>query len=95
MLSVIAPLLFELERVEVSAGDLVVHAQFTDAISIDVVHLSEMYERLPSDIHDELPVRELVDVVERLREARLVVVGPDGLRLYAPGAAKRFALYLR
>jgi hypothetical protein len=95
VLSVIAPLLFELERVEVSAGDLVVHAQLTEALGDDVVHLTEMYERLPCDIRDELSVREFVDTVERLRESRLVIVGPNGLRLSAPGGTRRFALYLR
>lgn len=95
VLSIIAPLLFELERVEISAGDLVVHAHLTDAIGTDVVQLREMYERLPDDIRDELSVREFVDTVERLLESRLVLVGPNGVSLAAPGTTKRFALYLR
>jgi hypothetical protein len=95
VLSIVAPLLFELERIEVSAEDLIVHAYLTEAASNDVLHLAELYERLPVDVQSELSVREFAGAVERLRDARLLVVGTEGVKLQHPGAANGFKLYLR
>jgi hypothetical protein len=49
--------------------------------------ISPIYERLPDDVQSELSVREFVGVVERLRDARLLVVGTGGVKLQHPGAA--------
>lgn len=95
VLSIVAPLLFELERIEVSAEDLIVHAYLTDAASNDVLHLADLYDSLPVDVQSELSVREFAGVVERLREAHILVVGAEGVKLQHLGAARRFKLYLR
>lgn len=95
VLSIIAPLLFELDRIEVGADDLVVHAFLVEAARGETVHLGELYERLPNDVRDELSLREFAGIVERLRDARLLVVGPDGVELRAGEANRRFRLHLR
>jgi hypothetical protein len=95
VLSIIAPLLFELERVEVSADDLVVHAYLAEAVGADTVTLTEMYERLPDGVRAELPVREFAGIVEKLLASRLITVGPDGLELRTMASTKPFRMMLR
>ena len=94
VLSIVAPFLFELERVDVAADDVWVHARLLDAAAGDVVHLRELYERLPPDVRAELSERDFVGVVDRLRAARLLITSPDGVHLAPLPRGKGFRLLL-
>jgi hypothetical protein len=94
VLSIVAPFLFELERVDVAADDVWVHARLLDAAQSEVVHLRELYQRLPPDVSAELSERDFVAVVERLQAARLLVIGPDGARIMPRPRGKGFRLLL-
>jgi hypothetical protein len=94
VLSIVTPFLFELERVDVAADDVWVHARLFDAAQGDFVHLRELYQRLPPDVRAELSERDFLGVVERLQAARLIVIGPDGMRILPRPAGKGFRLLL-
>jgi hypothetical protein len=94
VLSIVAPFLFELERVDVAADDVWVHARLLDAAQGDVVHLRELYERLQPDVRAELSERDFVAVVERLQAARLLVIGPAGVQIMNRPRGKGFRLLL-
>ena len=95
VLSIVAPFLFEIERIEISADDVWVHGRLLEAASGDAVHLPELYERLPGDVRDELTVRDFIAIIERLQHARLLSVGPDGVVIHPIEQQAGFALRLR
>jgi len=95
VLSIVAPFLFEVERIEISAGDVWVHASLLDAASGDTVHLPELYERLPPDVRNELTIRDFIAVVERLQRASLLSLGPTGAVVHPVKRRADFRLRLK
>lgn len=81
VLSVVAPMLFEIERIEVGAEDLWVHAHLTHSASGSGESLVELYRSLPDAVQEELSPREFAGVVERLLSARLATIDESGVRL--------------
>lgn len=94
VLSIVAPFLFEIDRVEVGADDIWVHGHLHAAAGSEPTHLAELYHRLPDHVRAELSVREFVGVIERLQAARLVNVSPEGVYVHATGH-RHFRLLLR
>ncbi|WP_329554053.1 NACHT domain-containing protein [Streptomyces sp. NBC_00696] len=92
--AVVAPLVFEIRRVELRPSDAVIHARLSLVADGDAHRLDELYGTLPADVRAELSLMEFADVVERLLRARLAVVGPDGLRLRARDTGRGFRLLL-
>jgi hypothetical protein len=95
ILALIAPFLFEIERVDVSASDVSFHASLAAAAGEEPVHLDDLYERLPESVRAELSVPAFGDVVDRLVSLRLAHVGPDGVRIEASDRHSGFRLLLR
>lgn len=96
VLSIIIPFLFEIDRVEVSAEDVWVHAHLkASAADESQSSLAELYTSLPADVQAELSTREFVGVVERLQEARLVSVTDGGVRVSDQGPTAGFWVSIR
>ncbi|MEW1761234.1 SEFIR domain-containing protein [Streptomyces cyaneofuscatus] len=94
VVSAVAPLVFEVRRVELRPSDAVIHARLTAAAGGDPHRLEDLHRLLPSEVRAELSLAEFADVVERLLRARLAVVGPDGLRVRARDTRRGFRLML-
>lgn len=94
LLGLIAPLMFDLRRVEVSASDMAVHAQLRHELGGDPRHIKELHDALPATIRAELSLIEFIEVADRLVCARLAVVGPEGIRLRARKTGRGFRLVL-
>jgi hypothetical protein len=94
VLSIVAPFLFEVQRVEVAAADVWVHAHMLEAAAGEELGVKALYDRLPPDVQLELSIPEFIGVVERLRGARLVAVGRDGVEVYPRGRERGFRLLL-
>jgi nucleoside phosphorylase len=92
VLSLIAPLLFAVKRVEIRASDLVVHASLRQAAPQSEASLRELYERLPAEIAAEMTFLQFADVVDRLSQAGLARDGKRGIRLPSRGARRGFLL---
>ncbi|MFE7028796.1 SEFIR domain-containing protein [Streptomyces sp. NPDC057621] len=90
----VAPLVFEIRRVELRPSDAVIHARLSLVADGDSHRLDDLYGTLPEDVRAELTLTEFADVVERLLRARLAVVGPDGLRVRARDTGRGFRLLL-
>ncbi|MFC6023646.1 SEFIR domain-containing protein [Plantactinospora solaniradicis] len=94
LVSLAAPLLLRIRRVELEARDITLHAELTAAARDEPQSLQELYQRLPARSRAELSIGELTEVVERLLDARLAAVGPDGVRLRAGDGRHGFRLAL-
>jgi hypothetical protein len=94
LLSLVAPLLFRIERVEIEADDITICAELQAAVRDQPRHLEALYQELPTRSRSELSITEFAQIVERLLDARLASVGPDGIRLAAPGRNGGFRLAL-
>ncbi len=81
VLSIVAPFLFEVQRVEIQASDVYFHARLRDAAAGAVVPMNQLYATLPAHVQDELGLPEYVNLIERLRDARLIHVGLNGVDL--------------
>lgn len=96
VLSIIAPFLFEIDRIEVEAEDFWVHAHLVEVVDAnDVTRMSDLYDRLPSEVREELTVREFAGVVERLQEARLLTLQNGGIQVRSSSRKSQFWLSLR
>lgn len=69
VLSLIAPLLFAVRRVEIRASDLVVHASLRQTAPDSGTSPRELYDRLPAEIAAEMTYLQFADVVDRLFQA--------------------------
>ncbi len=92
VLRVVAPLVFEIRRVEGQPSDAVIQARLVAAAGGGPRRLNDLYDVLPDGVCAELSLAEFVGVVERLLLAGLAVAGADGLRVRAPGARGGFRL---
>lgn len=71
VLSVIVPLVFDLDHIDVSASDRTVYAHLArDAPTRK--HVDEWYDDLPADVRSEVTRLEFVDIIERLDAAGAV-----------------------
>ncbi|UWZ34683.1 TIR domain-containing protein [Dactylosporangium roseum] len=94
LVSLAVPFLLRIRRVELEARDVTVHAELTAAVRDEPHHLNKLYQQLPARSRAELTIGEFIEVVERLLDARLAAVGPDGVRLRARGRHRGFRLAL-
>ncbi|MGW5635985.1 SEFIR domain-containing protein [Streptomyces sp. NPDC003832] len=94
VVAMVAPLVFEIRRVELRPSDAVIHARLGLVDDGDSHRLDDLYGMLPADVRAELSLMEFADVIERLLRARLAVVGPDGLRMRARDTGRGFRLML-
>ncbi len=94
LLSLAAPLLLRIRRVQVEPGDVTVYAELTAAVRDQPHHLQALYQQLPARARTQLTLTEFTEIVERLLDARLASVGPDGIRLRAAGTRGGFRLAL-
>ncbi|MEO7261786.1 MAG: hypothetical protein ABI047_11100 [Jatrophihabitantaceae bacterium] len=95
VLSIVAPFLFEIERIEISAGDVYLHGRLLQELSTAPHKLRDAWAALPPDLRDELPMSEFVSLVERLTQAQLATMTAAGIVLSPSGPGSRgFRLYL-
>ncbi|MGQ4436277.1 MULTISPECIES: SEFIR domain-containing protein [unclassified Streptomyces] len=94
VLGAVAPLAFEIKRVEVLPSDVIIQAQLAAAVGDGVCSAAELYQTLPEEVRQELTVVEFADVLERLVKARQALVTGKGLRVRAPGSRRGFRLVL-
>jgi hypothetical protein len=94
LLSLAAPLLFSIRRVEVDAGDLTIYAELHAAVGDQPHRIDALYQQLPARTRAELTLIEFGEIVERLLDARLAATGADGVRLRAAGDTGGFRLAL-
>lgn len=94
ILAAVASLAFTIRRVEVTGSEALVLAQLHAVVGTEPRDLTDLYLALPAGMRAELTLRELADVIDQLVTARLVVCGPDGLRVRPAGAARGFRLAL-
>ncbi|MFJ9350777.1 SEFIR domain-containing protein [Streptomyces sp. NPDC101237] len=94
VIGMVAPLVFEIRRVELRPSDAVIHARLSLITDGNSHRLDDLYGMLPADVRAELSLTKFADVIERLLQARLAVVGPDGLRVRARGTGRGFRLML-
>jgi predicted nucleotide-binding protein len=95
VLGAVAALLFSIDRVEISAGELVLHARLLDAVTGSPRDLDTLYQALPQDVRDELTTADLADVVERFHQAGLARWEEDGITLIAAGRQRKVRLVSR
>jgi len=95
VLSAVAALLFSIHRVEITPGELVLHARLLDAVTARSHDLGELYQALPRDIRDELTAAELADMVERFHQAGLARWHDDGITLVSPERHSKLRLVVR
>ena len=95
VIAAVAPLLLDVERVEVSAGDVWVHARLLEAARLRSLNGRALYQALPGDVRAELPFREFLGLLERLERAGLVEPQPDGLLVRPLEATRAFRLKIR
>lgn len=88
VLSVVVPLVFDLERVTVSASDRIV---FTDLLRHAPTrqHIDEWYDDLGDHIRAEITKLEFCDLVERLEDAGLVDRDPFDIVAVDPPTQRR------
>lgn len=94
VLAFIVPLIFEIRQVDLLPSDVMVHATLLVDADDQPHKLVELYELLPANIRERIGLPEFADVIERLLQARLAVVGANGLRLKAPRRTRGFRLFL-
>lgn len=85
VLALVAPFLFEIERVDIEVSDVVLRATLTEAAAGLPLHVDELYERLPDTGRAELSAIEFGKLLDRLIAARLATVNAGGIRLEPPG----------
>jgi predicted nucleotide-binding protein len=95
VLGAVAALLFSIHRVEISAGELVLHARLADAVTGSSRDLDALYQALPQDVRDELTSAELADLIERFHQAGLARWAEDGITLIAAGRPRKIRLVAR
>jgi predicted nucleotide-binding protein len=95
VLSAVAGLLFSFRRVEISPGELVLHARLHNEVTGRPNDLGELYEALPQDVRAELTMAELGDAVERFHQAGLARWTKDGITFSAPGRPRKVRLVVR
>jgi|GEM_PF-2593278 len=95
ILCAVAALLFSIHRVEISRGDLVLHATLLGAGPATADDLSSLYQRLPGDVRNELTVAELADLIERFQHAGLARWNEDGIILVEAPRGRKVRLVLR
>jgi hypothetical protein len=95
VLSIVAPFLFEIDRIEISAEDVWLHARLVRDLGTTRQHIDDAYDALPADLRSELSMPQFVGLIERLEEARLASTTGDGIALSPSGPGSRgFRLYL-
>ena len=95
ILGAVAALLFSIHRVEISAGELVLHARLVDAVTGSSRDLDALYQALPQDVRDELTSAELAGVVERFHHAGLARWDEEGITLITAGSQRKVRLVVR
>jgi predicted nucleotide-binding protein len=95
VLSAVAALLFSIHRVEISPGELVLHARLLDTVTGSPRDLDALYQTLPEDVRGELTIAELADAVERFHQAGLARWEEDGITLVAASQRRKVRLVVR
>jgi nucleoside phosphorylase len=95
VLSVVGPLLLAIERVDIDASDLVLHARLADVAAQGTRGIAELYRSLPPDAQAELTLSEFAEIVQRLHRAGLARWDASGVTLISPGRRRGFKLLLR
>ena len=94
VLSIVVPFLFELERIEVDAGDVYLIGRIVAAHGTGPHHLTTLYEALSEDLRRDLPVHEFAGLIDRLQQAGLATAHAEGVTL-VDGVRNRRRVRLR
>lgn len=92
ILAAVASLLFSIRRVEISPGDLVLHAALLDAGVAASRDLGSLYAALPPDVRAELTIAELADLIGRFYQAGLARWDAGGITLAEAARGRRLRL---
>lgn len=95
VLCAVAALLFSIHRVEISPGDLVLHARLLNADLAAPRDLGSLYQALPGDVRGELTISELADLIERFHQAGLARWDGDGITLVEVPRRRKVRLVVR
>lgn len=95
VLGAVAALLFSIHRVEISPGDLVLHARLLAAGSAVPRDLGSLYQALPADIRGELTLADLAGLIERFHQAGLARWDEEGIIVVEAARGRKVRLVVR